>query len=85
MYFFCFLYQTLLLLKSENEVVTVGLPERLVGDRADDSDPLDDKLAADGIELIAPHRSTARNLPRKTAAYCVATSGDGRSNGCLHG
>jgi len=36
--------------------VTVGLPERLVGDRAYDSDPLDEKLAADGIELIAPHR-----------------------------
>jgi transposase len=37
-------------------IVTVGLPERLVGDRAYDSDPLDAKLAADGIEVIAPHR-----------------------------
>ena len=36
--------------------VTVGLPKRLVGDRAYDSDPLDAKLAADGIELITPHR-----------------------------
>jgi hypothetical protein len=39
-----------------DETVTVGLPERLVGDRAYDSDPLDEKLAADGIELIAPHK-----------------------------
>lgn len=37
-------------------IVTVGLPERLVGDRAYDGDPLDAKLATDGIEVIAPHR-----------------------------
>jgi transposase len=32
-------------------------PRRLIGDRAYDSDPLDRELAAEGIELIAPHRS----------------------------
>ena len=33
------------------------LPERLIGDKAYDSDPLDQKLAEEyGIELIAPHR-----------------------------
>ena len=31
-------------------------PERLVGDRAYDSDPLDAALAKRGIEMIAPHR-----------------------------
>ncbi len=31
-------------------------PERLIGDKAYDSDPLDEHLASDGIELIAPHR-----------------------------
>lgn len=36
--------------------VTLGLPERLVGDRAYDCDPLDEKLAVDDIELIAPHK-----------------------------
>jgi len=46
-----------------DETLTVGRPERLVGDRAYDSDPLDQKLAARGVELIAPHR---RN--RKRAA-----------------
>ena len=40
-----------------DEVVTVGRPERLVGDRAYDSDPLDERLAQRGVELIAPHRS----------------------------
>ncbi|MFC7517934.1 transposase, partial [Herbaspirillum sp. GCM10030257] len=36
---------------------------RLIGDRAYDSDPLDQRLAQRGIELIAPHK---RN--RKKAA-----------------
>ena len=31
-------------------------PERLIGDRAYDSDPLDEKLAIQGIQLIAPHK-----------------------------
>ena len=33
------------------------IPDRLIGDKAYDSDPLDEKLKAKGIELIAPHRS----------------------------
>ena len=32
------------------------LPERLIGDRAYDADPLDAALAELGVELIAPHR-----------------------------
>lgn len=32
------------------------VPERLIGDRAYDADPLDDALAELGIEMIAPHR-----------------------------
>jgi len=31
-------------------------PQRLIGDRAYDSDPMDRYLARQGIELIAPHR-----------------------------
>jgi hypothetical protein len=34
--------------------------ENLVGDRAYDSDPLDEELRNDGIEMIAPHRSNRR-------------------------
>src|SRR3954466_3346915 len=32
------------------------MPEKLIGDRAYDSDPLDERLAEQGIEMIAPHR-----------------------------
>lgn len=43
--------------------VTLGRPQRLIGDRAYDSDPLDQRLAAQGITLIAPHR-TNRSKPK---------------------
>jgi transposase len=33
-----------------------GLPDKLIGDRAYDSDPLDATLAIQGVEIIAPHR-----------------------------
>ena len=33
-------------------------PEHLIGDRAYDSDGLDDDLKHDGVNMIAPHRST---------------------------
>ena len=39
------------------------LPERLIGDKAYDSDPLDQTLAEQGVELIAPHRRN-RKKPR---------------------
>jgi transposase len=35
-------------------------PERLIGDRAYDSDPLDAVLREKGIEVIAPHRKNRR-------------------------
>ena len=35
-------------------------PEKLIGDRAYDSDELDEDLQADGIEMIAPHRANRR-------------------------
>ena len=35
-------------------------PERLIGDRAYDSDLLDEKLAKHGILLIAPHKSNRK-------------------------
>lgn len=52
-----------------DEIVTVGRPRRIIGDRAHDSDPLDAALARQGIELIAPHRKNRK----KTATQ------DGRS------
>ena len=38
-------------------------PENLIGDRAYDSDPLDQALRQDGIEMIAPHRSNRSKPP----------------------
>jgi transposase len=39
------------------------LPARLIGDKAYDSDPLDEKLATEyGIELIAPNRSNRKRM-----------------------
>ena len=37
--------------------------ENLIGDRAYDSDPLDEELRNDGIEMIAPHRSNRSKPP----------------------
>ena len=37
-----------------------GLPEKLIGDKAYDSDALDQRLQQQGIELIAPHRSNRK-------------------------
>ena len=42
---------------------TRAQPRRLIGDRAYDSDPLDSELEADGVELIAPHRSNRSKAP----------------------
>ena len=36
-------------------------PENLIGDRASDSDPLDEELRQRGVEMIAPHRSNRSN------------------------
>ena len=41
----------------------VQLPERIIGDKAYDSDPLDAELAALGIDMIAPHRG-GRKRPK---------------------
>jgi transposase len=35
----------------------------LIGDKAYDSDPLDEELREQGIEMIAPHKSNRRKAP----------------------
>lgn len=39
-----------------------ALPEKLIGDKAYDSDALDERLAEQGIEMIAPHRQGRKKL-----------------------
>jgi len=41
-------------------MVSVDFPEKLIGDKAYDSDPLDEKLAAMEVEMISPHRSNRK-------------------------
>lgn len=41
-------------------MVTVEFPERLIGDKAYDSDNLDARLEAIGVDMIAPHRSNRK-------------------------
>ncbi len=43
-------------------------PENLIGDRAYDSDPLDDELRRDGIEMISPHRCNRSKPPMARSA-----------------
>ena len=45
----------------ENRFVA-QVPQRLIGDRAYDSDPLDRQLEKEGIQLIAPHRSNRKKI-----------------------
>ena len=55
-------------------------PENLIGDRAYDSDALDEELRREGIEMIAPHRSTGCDHSPRTAAGSADTPGAGWSN-----
>jgi transposase len=45
------------------EVFTDERPERLIDDRAYDSDPLDAELQEPGIEMIAPHKTNRVKAP----------------------
>jgi transposase len=42
-------------------MLTIKMPERVIGDKAYDSDALDEDLDDEGVEMIAPHR--ANRLP----------------------
>lgn len=42
-------------------MLTTQMPLRVIGDKAYDSDALDQALAQEGVELIAPHRSNRKS------------------------
>jgi len=53
------------------------LPERVIGDRAFDGEPLDLQLEEMGIELIAPHRKNRRpehKTPERSTAAAMGAS-----------
>ena len=49
---------------------TDALPERVIGDKAYDSDGLDEQMADGGVEMIAPHRKN-RTKPRTQDGRCL--------------
>lgn len=53
-------HEVRLVRKTLAERFTEDAPERLIGDKAYDSDPLDEELAEAGIELIAPHKANRK-------------------------
>ena len=42
---------------------TPQLPEKMIGDKAYDSDPLDQQLRQLGVDMIAPHRENRSKQP----------------------
>ena len=50
-------------------MLTEDTPERIIGDKAYDSDQLDAQMADAGIELIAPHRSKRRWKVERTIGW----------------
>ena len=61
-----------------------ALPQRLIGDKAYDSDPLDERLRErHGIEIIAPNRRKRKRT--QDGNRYDATSAAGGSNGCSPG
>jgi hypothetical protein len=53
---------------------------RVIADRAYDSDPLRERLATRGIELIAPHRWNRSKPRQQDGERCGATGGAGKWN-----
>ena len=63
-------------------------PKKLIGDKAYDSDPLDDKLKTErNIEMIVPHRlvRNRKRLQLRMVAPYVAIVEGGKSRGSLPG
>ncbi len=53
-------HEVRLVRKTLVERFTDDVPERLIGDKAYDSDPLDKELREQSVELIAPHKSNRK-------------------------
>jgi transposase len=53
-------HEVRLVRKTLVERFTDNAPERLIGDKAYDSEPLDKELQEHGVELIAPHKANRK-------------------------
>jgi len=64
-------------------IVTSEAPERIVADKAYDSDRLDEQLATDGIRLIAPNRSQSPQDSRRTPSTPIQATLESRTGLCM--
>ena len=56
-------------------------PDKLIGDKAYDSDPLDEHLRQDfEIDMVAPHRSNRTKPKTQDGENCADTANVGKSN-----
>jgi hypothetical protein len=61
-------------------------PNVLIGDKAYDSDPLDQKLRTErGVELVAPHKANRKKPPTQDGSPCAGIDTDGKWSDSLHG
>src|SRR5581483_11418068 len=67
------------------EAISKAKRENLVGDRAYDSNRLNEWLRREGIEMTAPHHSIKRSARPKTADGCAGMGGGSLLNASLHG
>jgi Transposase DDE domain len=67
------------------QVFTAERPERLIGDKAYDSDPLDEELREQGVEMIAPHKSNRKKAPTQDGRVLRRYKEGGRSSDCSPG
>jgi transposase len=56
-------HEVTLVRETLDQSFTYQWPEHLIGDKAYDSDPLDEQLAQEGIQMIAPHRDNRTKAP----------------------
>lgn len=62
-----------------------AMPDVLIGDRAYDSDDLDDDMRDKGIKMVSPHRKNRVKPKTQDGASYAATSADGSSSDSLRG
>ena len=78
-------HEVTLVSETLNQRFVAEQPEKLIGDRTYDSDPLDEQLAAIGVEMFRPIAATVGEPRRRMGASCAAIGVVGRLSDCLPG
>lgn len=69
-----------------DETLTSEYPSKLIGNKAYDSDTLDEQIYEQyGVEMVAPHKTNLKTQQRWTVEHYDDTSGVGKWNGYLRG